>query len=336
MSRESEYLLKQASYVLRNGDKQMARKLASEAASLDSEDEKPWILLGMIASPRASLEYFSKALGIAPKSKRAKKGLHWAVQRSIATGALDKKKAKSYLTQARHTNKLGVLGGRVLIAITTSSLILFLGVSLIAADIIPGLRDSVVAYAKAPIQPSVDNISEPPLLEISLTTLPTAMPTTSPTATMVPSNTPIPSLTATMEPTPLPHTATPSVILPAGADAQDNWIDVDLTKQRLDAYQGTVLIRTFIVSTGTWEHPTVTGQYQIYVKYEAAPMSGPGYYLPGVPYIMYFYRGYGIHGTYWHNNFGTPMSHGCVNMTIEDSSWMFNFAKIGTWINIHY
>ena len=43
-------------------------------------------------------------------------------------------------------------------------------------------------------------------------------------------------------------------------------------------------------------------------------MSGPGYYLPGVPYVMYFYQGYGLHGTYWHDNFGQPMSHGCVNL----------------------
>lgn len=43
-------------------------------------------------------------------------------------------------------------------------------------------------------------------------------------------------------------------------------------------------------------------------------MTGPGYDLPNVPYTMYFYQGYGLHGTYWHNNFGTPMSHGCVNM----------------------
>jgi lipoprotein-anchoring transpeptidase ErfK/SrfK len=51
---------------------------------------------------------------------------------------------------------------------------------------------------------------------------------------------------------------------------------------------------------------------------------------------MYFYDGYGIHGTYWHNNFGTPMSHGCVNLTIEDSAWMFDFASVGTVVFVHY
>ena len=59
-------------------------------------------------------------------------------------------------------------------------------------------------------------------------------------------------------------------------------------------------------------------------------MSGPGYYLPDVPFIMYFYKGYGLHGTYWHNNFGQPMSHGCVNMPTPEAEWAYNWAGIGT------
>jgi lipoprotein-anchoring transpeptidase ErfK/SrfK len=71
------------------------------------------------------------------------------------------------------------------------------------------------------------------------------------------------------------------------------------------------------------------------VKYEAADMWGPGYYLPAVPYVMYFYEDYGLHGTYWHNNFGTPMSHGCVNFRTEDAQWLFNWASVGTRVVIH-
>ena len=79
-----------------------------------------------------------------------------------------------------------------------------------------------------------------------------------------------------------------------------------------------ILLETFIISSGKKGTPTVTGTFRIYVKYSSAPMSGPGYYLPGVPYVMYFYKDYGLHGTYWHNNFGTPMSHGCVNLKTEN------------------
>jgi lipoprotein-anchoring transpeptidase ErfK/SrfK len=115
-----------------------------------------------------------------------------------------------------------------------------------------------------------------------------------------------------------------------------HWIDVDLTNQMVYAYAGDALVNSFVVSTGTWLTPTVTGQYHIYVKYRSAPMSGPGYYLPDVPYIMYFYKGYGLHGTYWHNNFGTPMSHGCVNLRTDEAAWLYSWASVGTLVNIHY
>ena len=112
-------------------------------------------------------------------------------------------------------------------------------------------------------------------------------------------------------------------------------MDVDLSEQRVYAYQGDELEESFIASTGTWLHPTVTGQFYIYVKYTSTPMWGPGYYLPGVPYTMYFYEGYALHGTYWHNNFGTPMSHGCINLRTEDAEWLFEWASVGTLVNIH-
>jgi lipoprotein-anchoring transpeptidase ErfK/SrfK len=95
-------------------------------------------------------------------------------------------------------------------------------------------------------------------------------------------------------------------------------------------------VGNFLVSTGTSQFPTVTGKYHIYVKLLSTTMSGEDYYLPNVPYTMYFYKGYGIHGTYWHNNFGHPMSHGCVNMYTPDAKWLFNWASVGTLVNIHY
>ncbi len=140
----------------------------------------------------------------------------------------------------------------------------------------------------------------------------------------------------------VPDTPTPEYVAPTAAPyvpvagSGERWIDVDLTQQRLYAYEGDTLVNSFVVSTGTWQTPTVTGKYKVWVKLRSAAMSGPGYYLPNVPYIMYFYGSYGIHGTYWHNNFGTPMSHGCVNMTIADAEWLYNFASVGTVVNVHY
>jgi lipoprotein-anchoring transpeptidase ErfK/SrfK len=135
---------------------------------------------------------------------------------------------------------------------------------------------------------------------------------------------------------PVPPSSNAPLPAAASSGSGTRWIDVDLTNQMVYAYEGDYVVNSFLVSTGTWMTPTVTGQYNIYVKYRAAPMSGPGYYLPDVPYIMYFYKGYGLHGTYWHSNFGTPMSHGCVNLRTDEAAWLYNWASVGTLVNIHY
>ena len=141
----------------------------------------------------------------------------------------------------------------------------------------------------------------------------------------------------------IPDGSTPSLPAPAQPTAQpshgaggEKWIDVNLSAQRITAYEGQTPVYSALVSTGLWGTPTVVGTYAIYVKYVSTPMSGPGYYLPNVPHTMYFYRGYGIHGAYWHNNFGTPMSHGCVNLSLPDAEWFYNWAPVGTKVATHY
>jgi lipoprotein-anchoring transpeptidase ErfK/SrfK len=114
------------------------------------------------------------------------------------------------------------------------------------------------------------------------------------------------------------------------------WIEVDLSSQRTYAHQGDTIVRTMIVSTGIARYPTPTGQFRVYAKYPAVAMSGPGYYLPGVPHTMFFYRGYALHGTYWHNNFGHPMSHGCINLTRADAAWLYSWTPNGTLVVIHW
>ncbi|MBL7161210.1 MAG: L,D-transpeptidase [Anaerolineales bacterium] len=146
--------------------------------------------------------------------------------------------------------------------------------------------------------------------------------------------TPTPRPTNPPEPTKKPQTSASSS-RPPGVGSDERWIDIDLSEQRLYAYKGNNAVSSFVISTGTWQYPTVTGQYRIYAKYRYSDMAGPGYYLPDVPYTMYFYKGYGIHGTYWHNNFGTPMSHGCVNMRTDDADWVFNWASVGTVVYVH-
>jgi len=125
---------------------------------------------------------------------------------------------------------------------------------------------------------------------------------------------------------------------PTNYQAYDDgrWIDVNLSRQQIDVYEGDVLVNSFIVSTGLPDTPTVTGDYRIYVKVPVQDMSGPGYYLPDVAWVMFFYEDYGFHGTYWHNSFGTPMSRGCVNLSVDDAAWLYNWASVGTRVSIHY
>jgi len=111
-------------------------------------------------------------------------------------------------------------------------------------------------------------------------------------------------------------------------------IVVSTGEQRIYAYEDGKLVHSHLASTGLPTTPTVLGDYKIYVKYLADDMSGPGYFLPQVPYTMYFYQGYGIHGTYWHNSFGRPMSHGCVNLPTPEAKWFFDWASVGTPIRV--
>ena len=117
----------------------------------------------------------------------------------------------------------------------------------------------------------------------------------------------------------------------------DKRIEVDLTHQRLYAYQGNQKVFNFIISSGKW-FPTPTGTFTIWAKLKSTLMSGGEgadyYYLPNVPWVEFFYnneiaksRGFSLHGTYWHNNFGHPMSHGCVNMRTEDAATLFAWTS---------
>lgn len=119
------------------------------------------------------------------------------------------------------------------------------------------------------------------------------------------------------------------------APTSGKWIDINLATQSLVAYEGQQAVYWATVSTGLSRTPTPKGRFRIYRKFRSATMSGPGYRIPNVPYVMDFYGNYSMHGTYWHNNFGQPMSHGCVNLRTSDAQWLYNWAPVGTLVVIH-
>lgn len=112
--------------------------------------------------------------------------------------------------------------------------------------------------------------------------------------------------------------------------SQTRRIVIDLSAQRLFAWEGDKLVYSFRVSTGKRSTPTPTGKFRINSKYRINRMRGRGYDIPDVPYAMYFYQGYAIHGAYWHNRFGTPVSHGCVNLPVKQARRLYNWATSGT------
>ncbi|MEZ4675587.1 MAG: L,D-transpeptidase [Caldilineaceae bacterium] len=147
-------------------------------------------------------------------------------------------------------------------------------------------------------------------------------------------NAPPPALSENGE-TSAPMKHVPTAPLGEGVPDGERRIEVDLSDQMLTAWQGETIVLQTIVSTGRAEYPTVTGTWPIRIKLPSTRMIGPGYDTPDVPWTMYFFRGYAVHGAYWHNNFGTPVSHGCINMRVDEAKLLFDWASVGTNVTVH-
>jgi lipoprotein-anchoring transpeptidase ErfK/SrfK len=143
---------------------------------------------------------------------------------------------------------------------------------------------------------------------------------------------------------PVPTNAMPTAIAPtliAQADtiattvrrlkqSKQRWIEINLSSQRLIAREGRTPVYAILISTGKALTPTKTGVFAIQTRNRTARMRGTDYDIADVPYTMYYDGNYAIHGAYWHHRFGTPVSHGCVNLAVDHAGWLFNWAKIGT------
>jgi lipoprotein-anchoring transpeptidase ErfK/SrfK len=351
---EARSAVEQARAALREGRRTEARQLAERAAALAPQMEDPWLILAAVASPRASMEYIGKALKINPNSPRAQRGMQWAKSRLQGSAGEEDRADRRDDPRTEKKSRRGVLYPILLFGLGCL-VVAFAAWSAVSSPAVASIMSRPdAAPAAHPHSWARAEILKPtytPSPAATFTPEPTSTPTAFPTETPPPPPTEQPTLTA--EPTYsgtlsieyVADTPTPAVPTSAPAATQqqypargngEHWIDVDLSRQMLYAYEGDVVVNSFLVSTGTWQTPTVTGQYHVYIKLRYADMSGPGYYLPDVPYVMYFYRDYGLHGTYWHHNFGTPMSHGCVNLQTDDAGWVFNWASVGTLVNVHY
>ncbi len=118
-----------------------------------------------------------------------------------------------------------------------------------------------------------------------------------------------------------------------GFSTAEKWIEVDLSTQHLYAHEGDQVVFDFPISSGLPWFPTITGEFRIWAKVRSQRMTGGNvaagtfYDLPNVPFVQYFYKGFGLHGAYWHNDFGKPRSHGCVNLSIPDAEKLFFWTE---------
>ena len=126
----------------------------------------------------------------------------------------------------------------------------------------------------------------------------------------------------------------------------EKWIDVDLSAKTVTAYVGDTPVwgpRTMV--DGKAGNETVTGTYEIYLRYDRQDMTNAGYYeeddpeyyyTPDVPWVQYFHRGYAFHGAPWRSSFGYSGSHGCINLPVSDAKWLYDWASIGTKTVVHH
>lgn len=118
-------------------------------------------------------------------------------------------------------------------------------------------------------------------------------------------------------------------------------LEVDLSEQRTYAYENEKLVHSWAISSGKAGNETDMGHFRVYAQLRSQNMGredtsvAPFYYTPNVPYVTYYNADEAFHGTYWHSNFGHPMSHGCVNMTVDAAKFVWNWATKGTEVWVH-
>ncbi len=132
----------------------------------------------------------------------------------------------------------------------------------------------------------------------------------------------------------------PNPVPPAGVD-NGRWIEVNLKDQTVAVYDQNQMVFATLIASGIEPFWTKPGVFQIYQKYDSTPMRGSfeadrsdAYYLEDVPWTMYYDKARALHGAYWHNGFGTPRSHGCVNMSVGDARWLYDWAGEGDWVYV--
>lgn len=346
-------LLRDGQVAARAGEQAKARRKFRAALISDPTNIPALLWLAWLSDDsRAGLAYIVRALACDPRNPRAHAALRWARHRVTSPAPPKPPPWPTSTVTVSHWRRIRnqVFGKKSSFLIVLGLLVILIGSIFAWSPLsdLPALAALVAISSPTATITASPTSTHTPTPTSTHTPTPTFTPTPTPTSTLTPTLTLTPTPTHPHTPTPIPTPTPlpalptapslppPATLSPSSIHGNVHWIDVDLAHQTITAYEGQTAVRTTLISTGLPRTPTPVGLYRIYLKLRYDDMSGPGYYLPDVPYTMYFYRGYGLHGTYWHSNFGHPMSHGCVNLPTPEAEWLFGWAEVGTLVNVHW
>ncbi|NKQ34237.1 MAG: L,D-transpeptidase family protein [Chloroflexi bacterium] len=350
----SDELVRRAATAVKQGQSNHARLLLQEAVRRDPQNYRAWLWLASIApTPQASLDCVARAEMLRPNDPAVREARAWAEKRLAAISPANTLPNVPPEADSRSVIWKGSLALMLVLLLGLAALFVWsnlrvetnAGVTAVSPAPAANLSASSRQVLQSPISQSFDTaqdkspIANTPIPHIPAKSIGSKAGDPRPTWTA----TPIPSPTPTPAPTYVPTFVSPGyqdAQRPFGVGPDERWIDVNLSRQYLIAYEGDAPVFETYISGGLPGFETVTGQFRIWLRYESQTMDGRllgyDYYLENVPYVQYFYQDYALHGAYWHNSFGQPMSHGCVNIAPADAGWLFNWASLGTLVNVHY
>jgi lipoprotein-anchoring transpeptidase ErfK/SrfK len=364
--------VQQAAEALERGDKRLARYWAQVALSDAPQSEEPWLILAAVSQPQASVEYLKQALLLNPRSERAIRGLRWAQDRLAKQPPEPRLQPKAALSlsvtqptptlrqalSGSHTAPVPLRGGNlqpivkvlpprkpsaqrmpVLVAI------LVLICAALTWALWPGNASAALAMFHSESGVSVTDGPSWSLAEIvkptytatsTATTVPTATPT--PTPTLLPTEIFTPTALPTDSPASVPLAEAPS------APSSGKYVLVSISEQHLYAYQDNILVYSVIASTGM-NHSTRAGVFHVLDKIPNAYGATWNIWMPN--WLGIYYSGSlenGIHALpilsngarLWSGYLGTPISFGCVVLDVADAQWLYDWAEVGTTVEIRY
>jgi lipoprotein-anchoring transpeptidase ErfK/SrfK len=341
---------------LRRGDQPSTRRWAQRAAALDPGAAEAWLILARVASPRAQMAYLEQARKARPANTLAVETL----QRAPKSQLIRTKEAAMVTTQPVQKSAAGEKPAEGSVERGLAPLtVVFLVTLLVAAAVfwfalpmgVPRIMALVSGWSSAHTGQSASQqggVAEAAHLESptpTTTKFPTATYTPFAAVTNTPTSTPTPLPTATFTPTPLPPpTDTPVPQRPANAARHSGKsIVVSISEQHVYAYEGDHLVLSFVASTGRGG-TTLAGNFKVLDKIPNAWSAPWGFWMPnwmgiywvgsnlenGFHSLPVLYNGKKL----WGNEIGTPITYGCVVLQPGDMKQLFDWAEIGTPIQI--